>query len=236
MTKKRNIRDQFEEIYLRSNDVKRFMHLADQSVVNDKNFNKAINYIVYLYQRNDAYVEFFGKVGYDREDLRSIAMVWGLTFVGRQASLGLDPYNFKLMIRYVGQRMSAFKNWVVKKFFVEEVVTVGDDPISNTLKFAADFISHDAWLSNQFVEVEETEEESIVKSMGSQKKKAYVQHIEKNLNEYQDIICYYATTKTVSHSVRSGARRMCAKLNLNYAEWLKNKLVEKGWHSAEFSY
>lgn len=53
----------------------------------------------------------------------------------------------------------------------------------------------------------------------------------KNWSSHVNDLCYYATSKHVSHDVRKKARSLCKKYKIDYISWVKNKQSE---HQSDF--
>lgn len=289
--KKRNIHDDFERIYMRFNDVKRFMPHADLTIGETKDFKSVVEYIVHIYRGNERYKTFFSRNGFEAEDLRNVATVFAYTFVGRQAALGLDPRDFRLMIRYIGQRMSRLLNWTAKKFYNDEVTvtpgleTLRNPTLSDSTRNRVDRVSHLSYAL--WVDSESPQEISEVDRLNAMKQdldemKAALAGATKGLpatrklknevkalasaeralrrrlasergrqrgiseqlrsklktdpEKYREQLCYYATTKSVSHDVRNAARSACDKYGFDYKTWAKQKIADTELFGAEFSY
>jgi hypothetical protein len=117
--------NEFERLYLRFTYAQKYLEYADQEILNDNQFKRSINYVVNLYSRKDSMREMMLRAGFEREDLLSIATMFGLIFNGRQNKLGEDSRNFLNMVRFVSQRMQKFSEWVVRKFSIDDTITFG---------------------------------------------------------------------------------------------------------------
>lgn len=131
----------YERLYLRYNYAKKYLKYADSEILNNKQFQRSIQYIVNLYTHKERLSAVMLRAGHDEDDLKSIATMFGLVFNGRQTCLGEDPKNFVNMIRFVSQRMQKFCEWTVKKFSIDDSIIfrinmqdkVGEDIVSGQI-------------------------------------------------------------------------------------------------------
>jgi|GEM_PF-6145129 len=231
--KKRNsIKNNFENVYLRSNILQKYLKKTDPSLFKDQNFNKIVSYLTKKHFLRSK--RLFTMNGFEIEDINSIIKVYAIVYWSHCKIKTRTKKDYLIMIRYVNQRMINFTKWVAKKFNVSDVSVVSIDPASQILKkeFAQDFESSS-------VDLEDIKNDNFIKKRN--KNKTLIPRMLKNKFyenplKYEKDLCYYATTKYVSSDVRKKARNICKKYNINYAEWLKNESKKMDFDFSNFTY
>lgn len=226
------IKNNFEDVYLRSNILKKYFESSDVSVFNDVNFNKIVSYLTKKHFLKSRHL--FTINGFEIEDVNSIIKIYAFIYWAHCKKDTRTKKDYLIMIRYVNQRMGNFTKWVAKKFSVSDVSVISFDPHSQLLKkeFTDDFES-------RFIEPGDIDSVTNVKKRNKNRSlilKNLKNKFYKNPLKYEKDLCYYATTKHVSSDVRKKARLICKKYNINYAEWLKNESKKIDFDFSNFTY
>lgn len=131
MAKRYNIRDNFEDVYLRSKTIQKYLQSADQSLLKNNDFKRTINYISkYFYRRHRGTYQM---AGFDLEDIHSIATMFGLVFSGYGQRYETPKDFYTVMMRFISQRMHRMAGWVIKKFQINELAPrqlIHSDPLA----------------------------------------------------------------------------------------------------------
>lgn len=223
---RRSVHEQFEEMYLRSREAERYLKHADQSVLDDPDFRRAIRYVRNKFVRSEGFYPLFLRNGFDEEDLLSVATFIGLTFTGRQKALGLDPKNFYLMIRFVCQRIGQMGQFVVRKFDVNEVTAVN-------------FIEDMEIFPDQSAEQVDDGDEDPYQEPKKQRletRNRLRARLGSDPVRYKDDLCYYATAKCVGSDVRKAARAACSKYGFDFKAWLIDQVKAGKLNSYDHCY
>lgn len=253
---KKNIRDDFEAVYLRSNIVRRDIGNADPTALASPDFNKICSYMAgRCFLRNKTALL---SRGFDYQDVLSVTKVFGATYVGanythKDAS---NRTNRNLMMRYVGHRLNTMVRWVSKKMKDEELLDRRYEITSGEM----DHVPDEADIQNSstldeinFLEEDFSEEKSMKKrklmSMKlREKRKDYAKKrkdernlttalkikLETNHDKMTDILAYYSTTKSVSFDMRKVARRYCARYGIDYKAVAENIIKRNNYDKLEF--
>jgi len=126
---KRNIKDDFEKVYLRFQTAERDLsNLKDinKAELNSKDFIRICKYTASRSFRSNQYV--FLSAGYNYEDILSLSKFYGACFLGyKDKSEAIDSkrYNY-MMLYYIFQRLNRFLEWSIKKFKINEVSSFSD--------------------------------------------------------------------------------------------------------------
>jgi len=226
------ISNNFENVYLRSNILKKYFKKVDQSIFKDEDFNKIVSYLTRKHFVKSR--QLFTMNGFEIEDVNNIIKIYASVYWAHCKKTTKTKKDYLIMIRYVNQRMGNFTKWVAKKFKVSDVSVISFDPSSQLLKkeFAEDFES-------QFIQLEDIDNIDTYKKRNKNRSltlKLLKNKFYENPLKYKKDLCYYATTKHVSSDVRKKARLICKKYNINYAEWLKNESKKIDFDFSDFTY
>lgn len=114
-----NLDEHFEDVYLRSRTLRRFMDKVDNAVMADKETFKVIEHLT------DRQMGVYGKIfswnGFDRDDIRSIVSIFAACFTGLGVKKKSKRDYYYLMMSFVQQRMEFFMSCVIRKFQVNDV-------------------------------------------------------------------------------------------------------------------
>lgn len=114
-----NLDDHFEDVYLRSRTLRRFMDKVDNDVMKSKDTFKVIEHLT------DRQMAVYGRIfnwnGFDRDDIRSIVSVFAACFTGLGVKKKSKRDYYYLMMSFVNQRMEFFTGCVIRKFQVNDV-------------------------------------------------------------------------------------------------------------------
>lgn len=139
-----NLNEHFEDVYLRSRTLRRFMDKVDHKMMADQDTRKVIEHLT------DRQMGVYGKIfswnGFDRDDIRSIVSLFASCFTGFGIKKKSKRGYYYLMMRFVQQRMEFFVRCVIRKFHVDDTScqnvihsrlapTLGDD--TSLLEFLA---------------------------------------------------------------------------------------------------
>lgn len=257
---KKNIKDDFEAVYLRSNIVKRDIANADPKILASSEFNKICAYMAgrcFVGNKSTLLSR-----GYDYPDILSISKVFGATYVGAKYNHADKSHKTdkNFMMRYIGHRLNKFVYWAVKKMKDDEVI---DRKISLTNNQAINNVSSAAITERydnltlldeiNFMEEDLAEEKSStrrhhLKNKLKNKRKLYIKNrseqrnltkilkekLNANHGDLADTLAYYASTKSVSMDVRKVARRYCDKFNINYKVIIEDMIKRNNYDKMEF--
>jgi hypothetical protein len=215
MSPRRNLSDDFEEVYLRYNMVQKYMPQADCDLLSDPQFNRVVSYMTNRYF--SIYRDLFSTYGFEFDDLRSIVSVFGLTYWGHVKPPARNKDSFTIMMRYIGQRMQNLVKWVARKFGVDEAMVFTMDKFDKVAEMSA---------YTEYSDPKEDSEEEVVVYKTKHKDKMLVAMREKIAKEpslYAEQLCHYATTKHVARDVRKKARDLCKRYGIDYLAWLRDK-------------
>ena len=114
----------FEDSYLRSNTIQKYLQKGDLSIFKDYTFIKCMKQLAanYYYKYN----EIMSKVGYNYDDMYNICMFFGFSFTGTNCQYKDDKEKYKLMINYVKQRLNNYIKLSQVKFSTDESIYVTD--------------------------------------------------------------------------------------------------------------
>lgn len=119
-----NIYDNFEDVYLRSRTLQKVLQQFTTDEINNiiakPHFKKCINHVSYLAFKKNKSIYFDN--GFAIEDLRNIAMVFGLCYYLYHDKNKTEKDECYLLMRYVNQRFIKMKEWVTRKFGHNEKV------------------------------------------------------------------------------------------------------------------
>lgn len=260
---KRNLKDDFEAIYLRYNMVKKHISEADPTILQDLQFKKCITHMTTSYFRR--YHDLFVSNGFGFDDLQNIITVFGLTYWGHSKPEARDRKAFMFMMRYIGQRLSKLVYWITRKFGVDEVNVISTEHAG---------VLHDKGIYQEYLAAEpqadlestiaDTEDEidfsleyegdesptvdrlsQDLKEMKADRRAASKERREitarlkaeflKDPKKHSDILCHYATSKHVSREVRSKAKLICKRYGIDYITWAKNKAAVTDYDHSHFT-
>lgn len=257
---KKNIKDDFEAVYLRSNIVKRDIAKADPKILASSEFNKICAYMAgRCFVKNKAVLL---NRGFDYPDILNIAKVFGATWVGAgynhiDKSSKTDK-NF--MMRHIGHRLATLVGWILKKMKDDEIVDRSvnltfNDKIKNTTSSAVSERYDNINLLDEinFLEEDLSEEMSLprryhlknklkikrklhIKNKSEQRNltKSLKEKLDKNHGNLTDALAYYASAKSVSLDVRKVARRYCKKFNIDYKIIIEQIIERNNYDKVEF--
>ena len=119
-TEKRfNIKDDFENLYLRSKTLKRYLHKADPEILKDNEFKKVISYISgHFYYINKGVYQM---ASFDYEDIHSMSQIYGLAFMGSGFEAKSKKDMYTVMMRFISQRLTQATAWIAKKFQITTI-------------------------------------------------------------------------------------------------------------------
>ena len=204
-----NLKNDFEDVYLRSRTLKKYLPLADQKILTNPEFTRVVNYISNLFYQK--YRRLYGVGGFDLEDIQNVTRLWGLAFTGYGGQWKSDKDKFTVMMRFVSQRLWQMTGWIAKKFQCDEVTRYQmfctEDGLIEKLGAAP------------VIEEAESKPASPARSTSSLKK-----DFEKDVHKHSNALSYYSVSKAVSGDVRKRARFYCKKYGIDYQGWAKNYL------------
>jgi hypothetical protein len=155
MTRERS--KDFEEIYLRMPTLKRFVHKADEQIMQDPNFQKTVKYMTARYF--NGYKSFLKGNGFDRDDLENIINLFGLAFMGMPQKEGIESRDlYGLMMRFIQQKCNFFLETIGRKFNSNDTIIVSFDHFSGiegSKPQQEDEESRAEWLDNSIFMIEE---------------------------------------------------------------------------------
>ena len=114
-----NIKENFEDVYLRSNQIKMYLSKADPNLLKDPEFKRTINYISGHFYRK--FMGVYRMAGFDLEDICSTASIFGLMFAGYNKEYDTTRDFYNVMMRFVSQRLLRMAGWMIKKFQLDEL-------------------------------------------------------------------------------------------------------------------
>jgi hypothetical protein len=227
---RKNIKDNFEDVYLRSNILKKYFKKVDYSLLNDQNFNKIVSYLTRKHYMKSKYL--FAMNGFEIEDVNNVIRIYGLIFWAHSKRKTREKKDYLTMIRYINQRMVNFTKWIAKKFNVSDISIVSFDANPTLIKNQLVYNQEDVNVETEFLG---HKDKKINKNKSLELKKLKDKFYENPL-KYKKDLCYYATTKHVSSDVRKKARLICKKYNIDYTEWLKNESKKIDFDFSSFTY
>ena len=253
---KKNIRDDFEAVYLRSNIVRRDIGKADPVILKSPDFNKICAYMAgRCFLRNKTALL---TRGFDYQDVLSVTKVFGATYVGanythKDAS---NRTNRNLMMRYISHRLNTMVRWVSKKMKDEELLDRRYEITSGQMDHVPDEASLEGSSTLDeinFLEEDYSEEKSLKKRKRMlvnlrEKRKNYAKKrkdersltnalkikLEANYDKMTDVLAYYSTTKSVSFDMRKVARRYCDRYGIDYKAIAENMIKQNNYDKLEF--
>lgn len=122
---KNNIANNFEDVYLRSNILKRAVNtLSDErikEIFEDTHFKRCVKYIATnTFRKNSS---FFTQHGFMWEDIWAIGKIFGLSFYSDGKTYNSKQDESYLLMRYLNQRFQRFCIWSHKKFGAQEKIS-----------------------------------------------------------------------------------------------------------------
>ena len=209
---KLNIKDHFEEVYLRSKTIKKYLPLADVSILKNPEFGRVVNYMSGYYFKK--YNRLYRAGGFDVDDIRSITQIFGLVFTGYRFQGKTERDSFMVMMCFISQRLGQMTRWIAKKFQADEVVKM-------QTYCTADGLIEKLGIS---VPPEENGLEVEVEKMSKRRIHDLRKELDKDAFKHADALSYYSVSKFVAGDVRKKARSVCKKHGINYQEWAHNYL------------
>jgi hypothetical protein len=254
---RRNLKNNFEEMYLRYNMVKKHIKEADPTIVDDPNFKRCVAFMTKRYFFR--YKDFFVSNGFEMEDVSNIVMLFGLTYWGHSKPASRDHNAFNIMMRYINQRMQTTVRWISKKFHTEEISAIvsldslhGDIRQDDNDLFDLDSLSSDNIIESsprRKTNVKNIDDELLAEDQRRAKKEIRAskkrdkqlsfllkKKLEHNPSLYSEDLCYYATSKHVGKDVRMKARSMCREYGIDYVQWLKDKSHKIDFNLNQFTF
>lgn len=226
-SKKFNIRDNYEEVYLSEKSLKKYIDKTEKGIIDNPEFKKAIEYKAvnyWFHQQGNAY--FWISHGYEFNDIKNIFLLWGYCFFGSGFKGATLRDNLNVMFRHIDQKINRFRNVADRKFYADEIVR--DD--HELLESDQDY-NHDD-------KIEQLEETALVSSTEEiPRNKKYIvarnEEIKKNPKKYASELSWYSTSKHISYDVRKTARKICHQNGIDYIQWAENK-IRTGYNQNEF--
>lgn len=219
MNGKYNNVDNFEECYLRIRELKESLKvMSDKEVTDYMNqlwFKKCVNLKVSEFMKTRNNAAYLSKAGFDREDLKLIATLFGIAFHRHIQPHHTEKDKTYLMLRYLNQKLITFLVFVNRKFKYNEIREEFNITDSNFNEIES--ISLEAYTEN---------------SDGPEIKKntKYFKEIKKELaNNFESNkkrILEITISKDVCPSVRRAARTLCNKKGLDFLTYGKNYVKE----------
>jgi hypothetical protein len=251
VSKRNNLTDNFEQVYLAYKALQRYIPNSDESVLSNVGFIKVVNYKARQYWKKTQF--FWISNGFDYEDVHSMIQLFGYSFFGSGTELTTDKDGFNVMLRFIDQRLMNVENCVTRKFQLDEVIRNNhqlreDDQEELAREFDEEGIDlnkddtdNDEEFDNYYdedVEVEDSGEILELYSANKAKKDSWyistrLGDIAKEPERYSTQLAHYATTKHVGGDVRKAARKICEKYNIDYNQWAKEK-VQDGFSQTEY--
>jgi len=226
--KRNSFKRSFENIYLRSNILRRAMTELPRSkidsIVSDREFQDMTRYVAMrVFNR---YRDFLLVYGFEAEDLISMARLFGVNFfISKYEAKTKKDENY-LMLRYIGQRFHRFIDWSIKKFGTAMPVrpraeAIGEDDDENASLY--DEVSYRDWTSTSNLNTDEIN--GIMVYMEDQSPLADLRKkLDSDWEKHSESLAHYATTTYTSQEVRRKARSFCRKYGIDYVKWAKAKI------------
>ncbi len=228
---RKNIRDNFEDLYLRSNIVKRDISNADPKVLKSKEFNK-----ICVYMANTCFSEnrkFLLTCGFDFDDILSISKIFGATYVGAKFDLTGSTEKGKnlVMMRYIGQRLSLFVKWTSKKLHDEEISSevfekcMAQSGTSSYISPEEEIEMMEEIMFGVKKKARWRMENSIKDKRKQHREEKLAQEtlfaslrakLDNNHESLTEVLVYYSNAKAVSHDVRKAAQKYCVKYGIDF--------------------
>lgn len=115
------VKENFEMVYLRSNWFSKFAPYANLKHTDTKEYKKIISFISKAHFNQ--YKLLFEMNGFLDEDVLSIVKTFSLVFLGLPENRKKRKINYKMMMRFITQRMLDVNKAISRKFRSEEVVS-----------------------------------------------------------------------------------------------------------------
>jgi hypothetical protein len=235
MSKRNNVIDNFEAVYLKANCAKKaFANTAALSKLTaEADFEKCVRYIANLtFNKNRSTLL---RHGFDHDDMVNISRVFGMQFVNNTFEGETKKDTYYILMRFISQKMETFMVCMNRKFRISE--RHADISLE-------DVMSMDVYQSEQPMPDEVLEEEDESKAM---KKLSTLQsdledlkssvmrlRLQSNIGAYSERLSEIATSKLVEFSVRKKARSVCKKNGIDYIAWAKAQIRTKNLSEGDF--
>lgn len=118
--KRYNLNDHFEDVYLRSKTLRRYIDKTDTNIMRSTETAKVINYATE--RQMSVYGKMFQWNAFDREDIRSIVSIFACCFTGLEVQDKPKRDYYYLMMNFIDQRMEFFVGCMLRKFQYNDVV------------------------------------------------------------------------------------------------------------------
>ncbi len=212
--KRFNFDDDFEQVYLRETGLTQLTITAEhENVLRSQEVQKIIGYTAnYHWGHNPNY---WLNLSMEKEDLCAVSNVYALYYIAKY--LNTSEYDHKHMMKFIGQRIEYCGKCFYRKYSLSEVV------FENSGENAAVDYSE---VAN---EVLDTSHPAIGKRMNKKDINFFKNKISENLNDYKDMLAYYAVSKHVHVELRKKARKYCKTYGINYREIATSKYLGKGF-------
>lgn len=213
---KRKFNDDFESIYLREATMNRIAITPDHSALLTTTENQKIfNYLCNYHWSKDS--RFWQRVGIETDDLLNMVRLYGLYYIALQSQKGSSINNTNMM-RYINQRLEYFGRCFHRKYALSEIISESGTEIE-TIQ------TTDPFVDNVEPVPDDTPKPPI--RINQKRRRILKNKISQNIDEYKNILVYYAVSKHVCKDVRKKARRYCKTYGINYKEIAEDTLLEK---------
>lgn len=115
---RRNISDNFEEMYLKFNTTKRDLAKAKLHLLDKPDFKRTTKYMANMaFYRN---FNVFNRAGFTQEDVEQITVIFGLVFSGNSPMMAHGRKYYNYMMRFIQQRNHDLVKWCKRKIEFEQ--------------------------------------------------------------------------------------------------------------------
>jgi hypothetical protein len=213
--KKFNFTDDFEAIYLRETGLRQLKITTEHELIlASPETKKVLRYTAGYHWNNGANYWLNMGIGYD--DILGMMYIYALYYIGKYH--GTDEYSYKNMMRFMGQRLKYYGECFERKFSLSESVSE-PSALTDYMQVASELESYTSDNKTSPRTPKTSKEElNFLKLKLSQ-----------NINDYKDLLAYYAITKHVSSDLRKKAKKYCKLYGINYTEIAKDKYLGKGF-------
>jgi len=119
--KRKNYHENFEEVYLRTPTLRRFLPLADNTILQDESFKKVVRYLAdRFYKNTKGYCCATGSAW--RTSIACVHVVPGVHRYPADAGGSQRSDYYNIMMNFASQRLCQLCEWIIKKFNTDEAV------------------------------------------------------------------------------------------------------------------
>lgn len=224
MKKRFNIRDNFEQVYLRSKTLLSANSFAESNQVNDdmllrSEIQQAIKYIVgYFYSRNK---KLFARCGFELNDVVNVNMFYASLFFKIT-----QKNEVALLKNFLVQRNLYFLKCLQRKFFINDAVEILDSHDSepgSVIEIQEKQIAMQTYLSQEYSDDSDSAPSGTRKKMFKNKNNLILKKLlYQNIDRYASTLCRLANSMAVSADVRKKAQKICRQYNIDFKTFKTN--------------